>query len=98
MSRDAVTVAPHLYKVVLENERVRVLEVQGKPGEKTEMHLHPAQVAIAITDGKFRFTSPGSQPMEAELKAGQAMYLDPVEHTTEIMGTAEARVLLVELK
>lgn len=36
--------------------------------------------------------------MEAELKAGQAMYLDSVQHTTEIMGTTEAHVVLVELK
>ena len=36
--------------------------------------------------------------MEAELKAGQALYLDPVEHTTEIMGTTESHVVIVELK
>jgi hypothetical protein len=29
MPNDAVTVAPHLYTVVLENERVRVLAVRG---------------------------------------------------------------------
>ena len=98
MTEDAVTVAPHFYKVVLENDRVRVLEVRGKPGDKTELHSHPAQVAIALTDGTFRFTSPDGQPMEAELKAGQAMYLPPVEHTSEITGTTEAHALLVELK
>jgi quercetin dioxygenase-like cupin family protein len=98
MTGDAVTVAPHFYKVVLENDRVRVLEVRGRPGDKTELHSHPAQVAIALSDGTFRFTSPDGQPMEAELKAGQAMYLPPVEHTSEITGTTEAHALLVELK
>ena len=98
MTGDAVSVAPHVYKVVLENDRVRVLEARAKPGDKTELHSHPAQVAIAITAGQFRFTSPDGQTMEAELKAGQAMYLPPVEHTTEITGTTEANMLLVELK
>jgi quercetin dioxygenase-like cupin family protein len=98
MPRDAVTVAPHFYKVVLENDRVRVLEARGKPGDKTEMHAHPAQVVIALTDGKFRFTFPDGQTVEAELKAGQAMYLEPVEHATEITGTTESHNLLVELK
>ena len=98
MPADAVTVAPHLYKVVLENDRVRVLEVRDMPGVKTEMHTHPSQVAVAISDGKYRFTSPDGQSMEVELKAGQAVYLDPVEHTTEIIGTSEAHVLLIELK
>jgi quercetin dioxygenase-like cupin family protein len=98
MAGDAVTVAPHLYIVVLENDRVRVLNVRGKPGDKSARHSHPAYVAIAITDGKFRFTSPDGQAMEAEFKAGQAMYLDPVEHMTEIMGTTVAHVVLIELK
>ena len=98
MPGDAVTVAPHLYKVLLENDRVRVLEVRARPGAKTATHTHPSQVAVAISDGKYRFTSPDGQSMEVELKAGQAVYLDPVEHTTEIIGTREAHVLLIELK
>ncbi len=98
MAGDAVTVAPHLYHVVLENDRMRVLDMRGKPGDKTEMHAHPAQVAIAITDGSYRFTLPDGQTIDAELTAGQAMYLDPVEHTTKITGTTEAHALLIELK
>ena len=48
MPRDAVTVAPHLYKVLLENDRVRVLEVRANAGVKTEMHTHPSQVVVAL--------------------------------------------------
>lgn len=67
-----------------------MLEVCGKPGDKTEMHSHPALVAIAITDGKYRFTSPDGQTTEAELKAGQAMYFNAMEHAGEFTGTTEA--------
>ena len=98
MARDAVATAPHVYKVVLENDRVRVLEVRGQPGDKTELHSHPAMVVIAITDGTFRFGFPDGQTVEAELKAGQAMYQEAVEHTAEITGSSEIRALLVELK
>ncbi len=38
---DAVKTDPDKYKVVLENERVRVLEYRDKPGQKTKMHTHP---------------------------------------------------------
>ena len=96
MADDAVKVAPHAYKVVVENDRVRVLEYRGMPGVKTEMHSHPAVVAIAI--GKFKFTLPDGQSMEMELQGGQAMYMDASEHATENAGTAEAHVILVELK
>ena len=34
---DAVSVAPDLYKVLLENDRVRVLEVRYGPGVKSDM-------------------------------------------------------------
>ena len=51
MPEDAVKVAPHAYKVVLENDKVRVLESRMKPGDKTEMHGHPALVAVAMGTG-----------------------------------------------
>nr|NIP31626.1 hypothetical protein [Candidatus Dadabacteria bacterium]NIQ16433.1 hypothetical protein [Candidatus Dadabacteria bacterium] len=44
MAQDAVKVAPESYKVLLENDRVRVLEFQIKPGKKDAMHSHPAYI------------------------------------------------------
>jgi hypothetical protein len=35
------------YTIVLENERVRVLEYRDKPGDKTAMHDHPDLVVVA---------------------------------------------------
>ena len=98
MPRDAVTVAPHAYKVVQENDRVRVLEFRGKPGDKTALHSHPSSAVIAITDGTFKFTLPDGQSIAAEFKTGQTIYHDAVEHTTEVTGTSEAHVVIVELK
>jgi hypothetical protein len=40
MTEDATKVAPHVYKVVFENERARVLEVRMKLGESTTRHSH----------------------------------------------------------
>ena len=98
MAGDAVEVAPQAYKVMFENERVRVLENHSKPGDKTGTHSHPALVGIAVTGGKFRFTRADGQPVEAELKAGEVLYMDAVEHATENIGEDEAHVVLVELK
>ena len=98
MPQDAVTVAPHLYKVLLENDRVRALEVRSRPGAKSAMHTHPSYVAVAISDGKYRFSSPDGKSIEVEAKPGQTLFLDPVEHATEIIGTSEAHMILIELK
>ena len=95
---DAVTAAPDHYKVVEENDRIRILEFRGSTGDKTAMHSHPAVVAIALSSAEVRFTLPGGQSMEIELNAGQAMYMDAADHSTEILSSSEAHVILVELK
>ena len=99
MPVDAVKVAPHVYRVVFENERVRVLESRMSPGAKSEMHSHPPPVVgIGLTAGKYRFTSPDGQTMEAEMPAGHALYFDAVEHSTENIGNTDSAAILVELK
>ncbi|MDP6549657.1 MAG: cytoplasmic protein [Dehalococcoidia bacterium] len=98
MPGDAVAVAPLAYNVLVENYRVRVLEFKGSSGTKTGMHTHPNLVAIAITGGKFKFTLGDGASFEAELEAGQAMCNDAHAHSSEVLGTGETHVLLVELK
>ena len=98
MVEDAVKAAPHIYKVILENDRVRVLDTRMKPGDKTEIQSHPAVVAYPTTSGKYKFTSPDGQSMEIEVEEGQPMYMDAVSHSTENVGTTEGHVLLIELK
>ena len=56
MAGDAVSVAPNLYKVLLENDKVRVLETRYGPGVKSEMHFHPDLVAVALTPAKAILT------------------------------------------
>lgn len=98
MPGDAVSIAPHVYKVISENDKVRVLDTHMNPGEKTEMHSHPAVVAISLTNDKVKFTLPGGQSMEAELEPGQTMYLDATDHATENIGSNAIHVVLVEIK
>ena len=95
---DAVTVAPDHYKVVEENDRVRKLEFRGNSGATTAMHSRPAVVAVALSGAEVRFTVPGGQTMDISLSAGQAMYMDAADHATEILSSAEAHVILIELK
>ena len=50
-SYDAVAAAPDNHRVVFENEKVRVLEVTIKPGEKEPFHEHPLFSVMSITRG-----------------------------------------------
>ena len=78
MAGDATAVAPNVYIVVEENDRVRVLKYRVGPGETTELHSHPDHVAITASAGRFRFTTADGDSMEVELEAGQALFLEPV--------------------
>ncbi len=98
MADDAVTIAPDLYKVLFENDRVRVLENRMKPGERSAMHSHPGLVFYTLTSGKFKFTFPDGETMDLDLEPGQAGWMDPVTHSTESVGPAEGRVLIIEMK
>jgi quercetin dioxygenase-like cupin family protein len=96
--QDAVSVAKHIYKVLLENDRVRLLEVRMKPGDSSAMHSHPACAIYPLNDTKAKFTPPDGDGMEVELKAGQALFHEAESHAVENLGTTEAHVILFELK
>jgi quercetin dioxygenase-like cupin family protein len=95
---DAVKVAPDSYKVVLENDAVRVLEVRINQGAKSEMHSHPKSVAICLNDQRLKFTFPNGKSENADLKRGQTVWLDGISHTVENIGTEDVSSVVVELK
>lgn len=98
MTGDAPTVSPDVYKVVAEDERVRVLSVRLAPGELTHLHTHPETVSIMQTGGTVRFTDPTGQTQEVTLSAGEPVLLPATVHTTQNVGDTELLGVLVELK
>jgi quercetin dioxygenase-like cupin family protein len=49
-AQDVVKVSPETHKVLLENARIRVLDVHVKPGEHVAMHSHPAGILYYLSD------------------------------------------------
>ena len=96
---DAAKLAPDMFRIRVDTQQVRVIEYQLKPFEKEPMHSHPAGIAVYfLTDGKFRVTYPDGRVAENDVTAGTALWRDPVTHTSENIGPAEVRAVLVELK
>ncbi len=98
LAQDPVKVAPNHFKVLLDNDRVRVLEFRSKPGDKIGMHSHPDLFVYNFVTGKTRFTSPDGKTTERESKAGDVTWRGAETHASEYIGTGEAHALLVELK
>jgi len=98
MAQDAVKVAPESYKVLLENDRVRVLEFRNKPGKKNAMHSHPDIIVYRFTSGKIKFTLPDGKTFNREANANEVLFNEAETHATENVGCTEVHGLLIELK
>lgn len=97
-AQDPVKVAPGHYKVLLENDRVRVLEITYKPGEKAPMHSHPASVLYYLSNFKARFTFPDGKTANIEGKKGVAEWHEAFTHAAENIDSTEIHLIEVELK
>jgi beta-alanine degradation protein BauB len=96
LAQDPVRVAPKNFKVLLENEHVRVLEYQSKAGEKIGLHSHPPNVVYALGPGHVRFTLPDGKTKDLDLKGGEAIWSDGGPHSQESI--TNAHVIQIELK
>jgi beta-alanine degradation protein BauB len=90
-------VAKNVYKFVMENDRVRVLEVLFKPNEKAVMHHHPDHLIYVLKGGKAKITSAGKTNV-MEMKDGQAIFLEAQDHEAVNIGKTDLDLLVVELK
>jgi quercetin dioxygenase-like cupin family protein len=95
---DPVKVDAKHYKVEFENESVRVLRINYGPGEKSVMHYHPNSVAVFLTEGKTRMTTPDGKSEDMPGKAGAASWTPAGSHLPQNVGDKKFEVLLVELK
>ena len=97
MSDDPVSSNPELYRVVMENERVRVLEYHDRPGDRTAPHGHPDSVMITLSSFRRRLIQ-GDRSVEVQLAHRTVRWLDAQEHAGENIGETESRAIFVELK
>ena len=84
--------------VLLENERVRVIETRIKPGEKNEMKMRNDRVSVAIHAGKVRVHYPDGKKEDLDRKAGSVRFNKAGTSSTENIGKTETRTVIVTLK
>jgi predicted metal-dependent enzyme (double-stranded beta helix superfamily) len=103
---DAMVAAPDHHEVLLENERVRVLDTRLAPGQRTPIHTHASYAALYVMSWSdfVRRDAQGdvivdSRSRERRPAIGEALWLPPLPaHSVENIGTAELRLIAVELK
>lgn len=97
-AQDLAKVSPQQATVMLENDRVRVLKLVYKPGEKVPLHTHPAVVVIYMTPCKSSFHSTDGEAGDHDLAAGTVRWSPGTTHVNENTGNTVCEVMLVELK
>lgn len=95
---DPLVVAPSMYKLKMENERVRVMEVTFKPGQKIPPHKHPDHLVYALMDGALTITPAGGKPNMAKFKKGDTVWIPAESHSAVNTGGSEIKLLVIELK
>jgi len=99
-AQDPVKVAGGQYRLIAENEDVRVLGVEVTPGAKTAMHSHPDVMAVMLQPGMVKWTMPDGKTAQSapDAKRGTVMALPAQTHISENIGKTTLRAVLIEFK
>ena len=103
---DAVVAAPQNHRVLLENEKVRVLDVTVAPGEREPVHAHCwPSVLYVISEGVYRDYDAAGMIIEEQTSAPPAsafpitLWMGPqAPHAVENLDTKPVRLLRIEFK
>ncbi|MDB5751690.1 MAG: conserved hypothetical cytosolic protein [Ramlibacter sp.] len=99
-AQDPLAVDPRSFRVVVENESVRVLEYKSRPGLGVcgqGLHFHPAHVTVSLTGAKLKKTENGKVSL-VDVPPGHVFYAPAETHAAEVIGGSGTRTYIVELK
>ena len=100
-AQDAVQIQPQNYRVAFENDKLRVLEYNSRPGMGVcgdGMHSHPAHLTVLLSTGKVRIKTPDGKMEVHNDPVGAVFWSDAVTHEVENISGSNIRSLLIELK
>ena len=92
-------VSPDIYKVLLDNDDVKVLEVTFEPGQSDIMHDHNPVTFYLVEGGKAQVTLPDGTVNEREISTGFTGHnTDKVRHQVKNIGENTIKIILVDHK
>lgn len=97
-AQDPLAVAPGMYRLLFENDRVRVMEVTFQPGQKIAPHSHPDHYVYVAEGGTLRISKPDGSATDATVKPGDVLWIAAETHWAENVGTTVVRLVVNELK
>jgi quercetin dioxygenase-like cupin family protein len=85
--------SPDNFKLLLENDHVRVLQYTLLPGQLAHKHAHPPRVGQVLSGAKIRVAEADGSHEEYDEKTGDTYWADfsPLHHTLNIDTTPASR-------
>jgi hypothetical protein len=93
-------VPPDSYRVLMENDRVRMIEVHIKAHSKVDVDSPPnrERFLYMLSDGALILAAPGKTPYEFALHAGETAVFPAISSVVENDTDSAVRALMVEVK
>ena len=89
--------SPDIYKVIAENAQYRVIAVTWKPGQRDQLHSHPASAVYYLTDCSVRVHMPDGTSRDFNPRSGTAIVQAPIPgHVLENTGASECKIIMFE--
>lgn len=96
---DGIEMSPQNFKILLENEFVRIVEYSLKPGEKDNWHTHPPKSGYVVSGGTLKIYPENGEAFISHEKTGDTFWSDYVgKHYDENIGTTTVTIVLTEIK
>jgi hypothetical protein len=91
---------PNSYRVVMENDRMRMIELHIKAHSKVEVDspANRERFLYMLTDGALILAAPGMKPYEFALNAGETAVFPAISPVVENDTDSAVRALMVEIK
>lgn len=89
---------PKDHRILLENDRVRVLEFRIAPGATSEMYSHPPNIVYSLGSARIIVKSPDQQSREVEMKQGDVIWSEGGLHEVINIGRTDNYGIVVEVK
>ncbi len=96
---DGLVSSPGNFKLLLENDQVRVLQYTLPPGTRDHWHTHPPRVGHVLSGAKIRVTKADGSHADHDEKTGDTYWgeFSPL-HDTLNVDTKPYIALLIEVK
>ena len=100
-AQDAVQIQPQNYRIAFENDKLRVLEYNSRPGMGVcgdGMHSHPAHLTVLLSTAKARIKTPDGKVEVHSDPVGAVFWSEAATHEVENVSGSNIRSLIIELK